>query len=143
MNSCLPYLVIAMFIAGCGPAPTDIPVTLTVPPPTPTLAPVDLVPPMQIGAKLIHADGTTLVAVPHGPFVMGHGSADNPEHAVTLSDYWIYATEVTNHQYAICIAQGRCTAPDAADDPGVLDYGEQIGPLPALPMIRRGNTAIT
>ncbi len=129
MRSCLPYVVISLLIAGCGPAPTDIPVTLTAPAPTPTLAPVDLVPPPQIGATFLYADGTTLVAVPHGAFVMGHGTADNPEHTVILSDYWIYSTEVTNHQYAMCVAQGRCAAPDAADDPGVLEYGDQNRPV--------------
>ncbi len=56
---------------------------------------------------------------PSSAFVMGHGHADNPEHTVTLSDYWIYATDVTNAQYALCVAQERCTAPDLADN---LDY---------------------
>jgi hypothetical protein len=76
---------------------------------------------MKVGSTMLYADGTLLVAVPSGPFVMGHGHADNPEHTVTLSDYWIYATEVTNAQYALCVAQDRCTPPDPADN---LDYSE-------------------
>jgi formylglycine-generating enzyme required for sulfatase activity len=132
MKIWLQYLSLAILLTGCGPTPTDIPVTLTVPPPTPTLALLDLVPPVQVGATLVYADGTTLVAVPHGPFVMGHGKADNPEHTVTLSDFWIYSTEVTNHQYANCVAQGRCTAPNASDNTGYLDYGEQSRPVTGI-----------
>ena len=74
---------------------------------------------MQVGSTMLYTDGTTLVAVPSSAFVMGHGHADNPEHTVTLSDYWLYATDVTNAQYALCVAQERCTPPDPADN---LDY---------------------
>ncbi|MFN2118960.1 MAG: formylglycine-generating enzyme family protein [Anaerolineales bacterium] len=122
-------LGLAGAMVGCGPSPTPIPVTLTVPPPTPTVAPVDLVPGMEIGAEFAYADGTALVAVPHGAFVMGHGSADNPEHTVTLSDFWVYSTEVTNHQYAICVDQGLCTEPDATDNPDYGDYASQNKPV--------------
>ena len=61
-----------------------------------------------------------LVAVPHGEFPMGHGTADNPEHKVVLSDFWIYSTEVTNSQYSLCVAQGWCTPPAPVDNP---DFG--------------------
>jgi hypothetical protein len=53
---------------------------------------------------------------------MGHGSADNPEHTVFLSDYWMYATEVTNYQYSLCVVQGWCAAPDPADNPAFTSY---------------------
>ncbi len=75
-----------------------------------------LVPPVELGASFVHADGTTLVAVPHGEFVMGHGTADNPEHRVILSDFWIYATEVTNRQFGLCVAQGWCAPPNSDDN---------------------------
>ncbi len=65
----------------------------------------------------MYADGTTLVSVPHGEFTMGHGTADDPEHRVILSDYWIYATEVTNRQYGLCVAQAWCAAPNSDDNP--------------------------
>jgi len=110
-----------VLLASCTPPPTSIPVTLTAPVPTPTTAPVVLAPPVQIGAAFVYADGAKLVAVPHGEFVMGYGSADNPEHAVILSDYWLYAAEVTNYQYSLCVNQGSCNPPDAADNP---QYGE-------------------
>lgn len=116
--------IVGIGIAACAPPPTPVLVTLTAPPPTPTVVPVDLSPPMTVGSSFVYADGAELVAVPSGPFLMGHGKSDNPEHQVTLSDYWIYATEVTNHQFSLCVAQGRCTPPDEADDP---DYSDPAG----------------
>ena len=123
-------LLAALIVAAaCTPPPTPILVTLTVAPPTPTVAPVDLSSPMQVGSTFLYADGTTLVAVPSGPFVMGHGTADNPAHTVTLSDYWIYSTDVTNHQYSICVAQGRCTTPDSVDNPNYSDFDNLNKPV--------------
>ncbi len=112
---------LAGLLAACAPPPTPVIVTLTAPAPTPTIAPISLAAPMKRGSSMVYTDGTTIVAVPSGPFKMGHGSADNPEHTVTLSDYWIYSTKVTNAQYALCVAQERCTAPDAGDN---FDYSE-------------------
>jgi hypothetical protein len=60
---------------------------------------------------------------------MGHGTADNPEHTVNLSDFWIYSTEVTNHQYSVCVAQGRCSAPIPDDNPAYTDYEAQNRPV--------------
>ena len=47
-----------------------------------------------------------MVAVPVGPFLMGSSSADRqaaynekPQHTLTLPDYWIGKTEVTNAQF--------------------------------------------
>ncbi len=51
-----------------------------------------------------YVDGSILVAVPGGPFTMGHGGSDNPEHTVTLSDFWIYQAKVTNQQYCPLLA---------------------------------------
>jgi hypothetical protein len=53
---------------------------------------------------------------------MGHGTADNPEHRVLLSDYWIFSTEVTNQQYSLCEVQGSCTPPDLRDNPAYLSF---------------------
>jgi hypothetical protein len=60
---------------------------------------------------------------------MGHGKAGNPEHTVTLSDFWIYATEVTNHQYSQCVDQGRCAAPDPTDNVGYASVAELNDPV--------------
>ncbi len=80
---------------------------------TPELEPVVLTgPPMEVGSKFTYVDGSILVAVPAGPFIMGHGGEDNPEHTVSLSDFWIYRTEVTNAQYARCVEADDCVPPD-------------------------------
>jgi formylglycine-generating enzyme required for sulfatase activity len=115
------YLSLPALLAACSSAAAPVVVTLTPAVPTPTVAPIDLSAPMQVGSTILYVDGTSLVAVPSGPFEMGHGTADNPQHTVTLSDYWIYSTEVTNHQYLLCVDQGRCTPPDALDDPDFSD----------------------
>ena len=133
-------LLLPGLLAACAPAPASIPVTLTAPAPTPTVAPLNLVPGMAVGASMSHADGATLVAVPSGPFRMGHGSAENPEHSLTLSDYWIYATKVTNAQYALCVAQERCTPPDPGDNPGYASFESRSW---ASPTTRRRPTATT
>ena len=129
MKRFLSPLLLAVFLAGCSPPPTEIPITLTPPPSVPTNPPVDIVPPLATGSAFVYVDGTTLVAVPHGPFTMGHGTADNPEHTVTLSDFWIYSTEVTNHQYSICESQGRCSVPNPSSNPGYTAYDQQNQPV--------------
>ncbi len=40
-------------------------------------------PVMEVGSQFPYVDGSMLVAVPGGPFIMGHGGDDNPEHEVT------------------------------------------------------------
>lgn len=60
-------------------------------------------------------DGATLVCVPGGTFWMGAAEKDleakpyeKPQHEVLLDAYWIDQTEVTNRQYAQCVAAGAC-----------------------------------
>lgn len=126
-------LVLIAALSACGPqatAPgsTQAPPANTVAPapteavPPATLAPVALAgPEMKVGSKYPYVDGTILVAVPGGPFTMGRGGLDNPEHQVTLSDFWIYSTKVTNQQYAFCVLLGQCTPPDAKDNANYTD----------------------
>jgi len=67
---------------------------------------------MEVGSTYSYVDGSVLLAVPEGQFVMGTANGrDNPEHMVTLSDFWIYSTEVTNQQYKLCVSLGGCMPP--------------------------------
>jgi formylglycine-generating enzyme required for sulfatase activity len=120
--------VVILLLGSCAPASSPSP-TITPLPPTPTLAPVDLAPAMQVGSSFVYLDGSTLLAVPGGPFVIGNKGSDNFQHTITLSDYWIYATKVTNQQYSLCVAQGQCAPPDQIDDLGYTDFGHQNDPV--------------
>src|SRR5512141_1612416 len=91
------------------PALTEVPVE---PVASPTIVPIDLSgPPMEVGSKFTYVDGSVIVAVPAGKFVMGYGSEDNPEHTVNISNFWVYRAKVTNGQYALCVNSGLCSAP--------------------------------
>lgn len=74
----------------------------------------------DVGSKLRWVDFSDFVYVPYGEFIMGHDSLEpkdfNPEHKVTLSGFWVHQAEVTNQQYALCVAAGKCTEPYAEKD---------------------------
>lgn len=139
-------MIIVLLLSGCNlgvvtptteiesqPSPTlEAPISTVevTPSETATDAPVviDLAgPPMQVGSRYTYVDGTVLVAVPGGPFTMGYNFADNPVREVSVGDFWIYSTKVTNSQYALCVQFGKCTPPDPEkneiyDDPYYLKY---------------------
>jgi formylglycine-generating enzyme required for sulfatase activity len=110
--------------------PTPVPPTPTPVPPTPTSQPPTPTPAVR------EKDGMEMVYVPGGTFEMGstdaeveavfeqckpgRGSGDceriwlereSPRHSVTLGSFWIDQTEVTNLQYARCVADGTCSPP--------------------------------
>ncbi|MCC6499762.1 MAG: SUMF1/EgtB/PvdO family nonheme iron enzyme [Anaerolineales bacterium] len=136
--------IAALMLAGCNlgvvpaaqtpgsatqpPVETEPPVITEVPiqpVESPTLVPIpDLSgPPMEVGSQFLYVDGSVLVAVPGGPFIMGHGGADNPEHEVTVSDFWMYRAKVTNSQFAFCVALGKCNPPNTGKNAG---YGDPL-----------------
>ena len=84
---------------------------------------------IELGARYQYADGTLLVGVPQGEFVMGGEGDDNPEHNVTLSDFWIYSTKVTNQQYNLCVDIGKCSPPDMDDNKGFADPSRMNDPV--------------
>lgn len=84
---------------------------------------------MEVGSLYEFVDGSVLVAVPGGEFIMGHGLEDSPVHTVTLSDFWIYRSEVTNAQYARCVAVGKCTPPNLENNPGYTDPTQENRPV--------------
>jgi sulfatase modifying factor 1 len=76
--------------------------------------PFDFAPPAS-GQQMQWADGSTLVYIPGGPFLMGQHEEEpsdhSPAHTVTLSPYWIHRAEVTNRMYRACVTLGGCTEP--------------------------------
>ena len=59
-------------------------------------------------------DDAEMAYIPASSFMMGvpGGAVDEkPVHEVSLSAYWIDIYEVTNGQYALCVADGACTEP--------------------------------
>lgn len=93
---------------------TTITVTITQTP-FPSASPL---PTLGIESTLIsEIDGMEMVYVPAGSFLMGTDSIEayiideKPEHEVYLDAYWIDKFEVSNAQYALCVAAGDCVAP--------------------------------
>jgi len=137
-------LTVFLILSGCNlgqtptPEPVDVPdqppatevdvqpsATLEIVPTETSTLPlvtIDLAgPPMEIGSRYTYVDGTILMAVPGGIFTMGYNFADNPEREVSVGDFWVYSTKVTNTQYALCVQQGKCTPPDPQNNPTYSD----------------------
>lgn len=66
--------------------------------------------------KTSQKDKMKMIYIAGGTFQMG-GLNDNaqpdeePDHKVTLKGFWLDQTEVTNAQYALCVAAGVCEIP--------------------------------
>jgi eukaryotic-like serine/threonine-protein kinase len=96
---------------------------------TPTLGPDQQLSPID-GARLVH--------IASGAFWMGSTETELltepdefPQRRVRLQEFWIDQTEVTNRQYASCVAAGACAAPPSELEPGddlpyygALEYGD-------------------
>jgi formylglycine-generating enzyme required for sulfatase activity len=93
--------------------------------PVSTALPPRVLPAMEVGSTFRYFTGGTLIAVPGGPFTMGGSGQDNPTHTVTVDEFWIEQTEVTNRMYALCVAQELCTPPDRNDNPIFTDVRTQ------------------
>ncbi|WP_420631124.1 SUMF1/EgtB/PvdO family nonheme iron enzyme [Candidatus Leptofilum sp.] len=82
--------------------------------PTPSPLPAPTLPPTPSPVPLITDTGARMVFMPGGLFRMGtdEGEADErPSHLVRLNPFFIDETEVTNGQYAQCVAAGVCNTP--------------------------------
>jgi Sulfatase-modifying factor enzyme 1 len=68
-----------------------------------------------IGSLVPWLDTSYVVYVPGGEFIMGEDeetpSDHTPAHSVAVDAFWIHQTEVTNAQYALCVAAGVCEVP--------------------------------
>ncbi len=97
-------------------ASTDIPPTATAESsPAVTLAPA--AEPQASAIRTVVRGGVEVeqVFVPAGSFPMGSDDGDDderPVHEVTLDAFWIDRTEVTNAQFAGCVAAGACQPPE-------------------------------
>lgn len=94
------------------PIPTDAPSV------TPTTEPDSIELPQAGDVRTVMRGGVAVeqVYVPAGSFEMGSEDTctenfERPAHFVTLDAFWIDRTEVTNAQYAACIADGACRPP--------------------------------
>jgi len=77
-------------------------------------------------------DGMVMVLIPAGEFQMGCDPAHNggfecpenelPAHPVTLADFWMDQTEVTNAKYALCVQDSACRPPRQPDSHIHADY---------------------
>ena len=98
--------------AGKTPAKDSTPVQSKTS--TPTITPTPQ-PTLGIGSIMIREeDGMEMVYVPAGEFEMGSESGvsdEKPVHTVYLDAYRIDKYEVSNAQYAKCVAAGDCTKP--------------------------------
>ena len=102
------------------PTPTPVFTATSTEPPTPTITPVLSSTPIEIHTQIAAKDQMVLVYIPAGEFLMGSSRSEDPQtqveelpqHMVYLDAYWIDQTEVTNSQYAQCVADsGACTKP--------------------------------
>ena len=138
-------LIVVLFLVACtlGRTPPEPSTTQSQDTQTPTrlseiaqepatTSPLNLAgPPPELGDTLSWVDGSLLVYIPPGEFVMGHSGEDNPEHEVYLDGFWIYRTEVTNSMYLRCMMMGKCSPPPV--DPSLPNLE---GPLMAdLPVV--------
>ena len=135
------FLAGALMLGACTPAAAPTPTALlptiepgltSVPATTipPTLVPAALSGP-QAGTTMAWSDGSLLVYVPAGDFIMGMGAGNVPQKTVSLNGYWIYKTDVTNKMYGQCVATGNCAAP--AQEIGTPVYTNPVyGDYPCL-----------
>ncbi len=130
----LPVLVILIFtwqaclqvgvtLPETPPDPTSTSILIDAEPspfsqPSPSSQDMSAQPPActQIGQQWVSPiDGMILMCVPAGEFLMGASEADTqaqsdekPQHRVYLDAFWIDRTEVTNANFAKCVAEGVC-----------------------------------
>lgn len=96
------------------PTPTNIEVSTETDTPEPTMTETMIpkhTPTFGIGSTFINdIDGSILIFVPDGEFLMGSESEDawerdGPERLVYLDNYWIYQTPITTKQFSAFVNQ--------------------------------------
>jgi len=109
---------IVMVTAESSVTATHVSPTVTASPsPTNTPRPTPTAEPQAGDIRAVSRGGVEVeqVFVPAGSFLMGSeaGESDEqPAHEVTLDAFWSDRTEVTNAQFAACVAGGACQPPE-------------------------------
>ena len=74
-----------------------------------------------------------MVFVPSGTFQMGSAANDPlanegefPQHPITVNEFWIDNTEVTNAQYLNCVSAGSCWESRYANDTNYNDGNSPV-----------------
>lgn len=68
----------------------------------------------QLPEEIIDGQGVVMRLIPAGEFTMGSdidSATNNPAHVVNLDAFYMDVFEVTNAQYAACVADGVCERP--------------------------------
>jgi hypothetical protein len=91
---------------------------------TPAATPPSQEPPATPSARRV-ADGAEMVFVPAGEVPVGSAVA-TPQHAVYVDAFWIDRHEVTNGQYALCVAAGACRVLPAPGAPALPAVGVSL-----------------
>ena len=126
------------FLPGCaGSEPEELTPTPVSTQPEVHATPAPQVPPLEFRVR--SSDGMRMISVPGGLFQMGSTEAgileaialcrehyhtcnqwyydrESPPHPVSLADFWIDETEVTNAQYRLCVEAGVCPPPTVCDN---------------------------
>jgi formylglycine-generating enzyme required for sulfatase activity len=144
--ACTPAAVSGMHITPAADTSTSPAPSPTEPSPTPSATqtpdaaytPTATATPGAGSSRKLSVDGMIQVFVPASEFIMGSDDKDAkksmengraypeiPVHTVYLDSYWIDKFEVTNGQYALCVADGACQAPHLFS----AGYGDSYQPF--------------
>lgn len=108
LSACAPAIpeTLVVVVTATGEASTQVPTAESVA----VLDPVVLGGPGS-GESMKWVDGSVLIYIPAGEFVMGDNGFDAPAHSVNLDGYWIQQTKVTNRMFEQCVRVGVCNSP--------------------------------
>lgn len=85
---------------------------------------------------LVHESTTEIIFIPGGSFRMGsdkHYPEEAPAHQVTVGDFWIDRTPVTNRQFRKFVNEtGHVTFAERPPDPKIIPARCRICSRPAL-----------
>lgn len=98
--------ILVVVVTATGEASTQAPTTEPV-------AALDIIPlgGPGSGEAMKWLDGSVLIHIPAGEFIMGDNGFDAPIHTVNVDSYWIQQTKVTNRMYEQCVKAGVCAPP--------------------------------